>query len=154
KERIVTDALEQYRPCKVLDIGCNTGHFSILAANSGANVVAIDHDPDAVGAAWRAADAAQFPTLTLGGKIAPPTGASGWSNTEFASFLDRARGKFDCVMMLALLHHLVVNERVPLDRIVDLAATLTTRLLIAEYVDPKDPQFKMIARGRDALHRD
>ena len=56
--------------------------------------------------------------------------------------------------MLALVHHLLVNERVPLDSIFDLAALLTTRLLIVEYVDPADPQFRSMARGRDALHRD
>ena len=56
--------------------------------------------------------------------------------------------------MLALLHHLLVNERVPLDSIFDLAASLTTRVLIVEYIDPADPQFRSIARGRDALHRD
>jgi len=56
--------------------------------------------------------------------------------------------------MLALMHHLVVNERVSLDRIFDLAAQLTRRLLLIEYVDPSDSQFRKIARGRDALHRD
>ena len=56
--------------------------------------------------------------------------------------------------MLALLHHLVVNERVPLAAILQLAADLTTRWAVVEYIDPRDPNFQHIARGRDALHRD
>lgn len=154
KQRAVTDALDHYCPANVLDVGCNVGHFSSLAARKGARVVAIDHDPDAVGALWKAASREQLPILPLVVNLARPPGACGWSNAEFAGFLDRARGKFDCVLMLALLHHLLVNERVPLDRVFELAASLTTQLLIVEYVDPADPQFRSIARGRDALHRE
>ena len=57
-------------------------------------------------------------------------------------------------MMLALVHHLIVNERVPLRMIFSLAAKLTTDLLIVEYVDPADEQFQKIARGREPLHRE
>jgi ribosomal protein L11 methylase PrmA len=32
KQRIVKDALVKFTPKKVLDVGCNTGHFSALAA--------------------------------------------------------------------------------------------------------------------------
>jgi SAM-dependent methyltransferase len=154
KQRVITETLERYRPVSVLDVGCNIGHFSSLAARMGARVVAIDHDPDAVGVVWKTAVSERLSILPLVVNIARPPGACGWSNAEFAGFLDRARGKFDCVLMLALLHHLLVNERVPLDSIFDLAASLTTRLLIVEYIDPADPQFRSIARGRDALHRD
>ena len=154
KERAVTRALDGYRPSCVLDIGCNTGHFSELAARKGSRVVAIDRDPAAVGALWRSATTAALPILPLVIDIARPPGGCGWSNAEFPPFLDRARGHFDCVLMLAMLHHVLVNERVPLASVFDLAASLTTRLLIVEYVDPSDRQFQRVARGRDALHRD
>jgi len=154
KERAVADALDDWRPRNVLDIGCNTGCFSILAAQKGARVVAVDQDPDVVGMLWKTADAARWSILPLVVNIARPPGGCGWSNQEFPSFLERAHGKFDGVLMLALLHHLLVKERVPLESIIQLAASLTTRLLIVEYVDPGDPQFRTIARGRDALHRD
>lgn len=153
KETAVADALGRFRAEGVLDIGCNTGNFSMLAAKAGAMVVAIDRDLEFVGALWRAAARDGLPILPLVIDIARPTGGCGWANAEFASFLDRARGQFDCVMMLALAHHLIVSERVPLDQIFALAASLTHRVLIIEYIDPSDPQFQRIARGRDALHR-
>jgi hypothetical protein len=56
--------------------------------------------------------------------------------------------------MLALVHHLIVNERVPLDSLFELIAELTVRLAVIEYIDPADAQFQRILRGRDALHRD
>lgn len=154
KERFVSAAFDRWSPKAVLDVGCNTGHFSLLAARAGAQVVAIDRDPDAVGALWQAARENNSRILPLVVDIGRPPGACGWQNSECVAFLDRARGAFDCVLMLALIHHLLVNERAPLSSILQLAAEMTTHLAIVEYVDPQDPNFQRIARGRDALHRD
>jgi len=154
KERFVASAVERCSPRKVLDVGCNTGHFSRLAARSGARVVAIDRDEAAVDELWRSASQSSLGILPLVVDIGRPPGACGWQNQECAAFLDRARGSFDCVLMLALLHHLVVNERVPLAAILKLAAELTTCWAVVEYIDPQDANFQHTARGRDALHRD
>lgn len=153
KEGFVMHELRRWRSKNILDIGCNTGYFSLLAARQGARVISIDKDPDAIGELWRTASGNNLDILPLVIDIARPPGACGWANHEFPSFLDRARGASDCVLMLAVLHHLFVNERIPLDHIFDLAAELTTCLAIVEYVDPADAQFQRIARGRDALHR-
>lgn len=107
-----------------------------------------------MGTLWKSAGENNLNILPLVIDIARPPGACGWANREFPSFLDRAQERFDCVLMLALVHHLLVNERVPLEYIFDLIAGLTTHLAIVEYVDPSDSQFRRIARGRDALHRD
>ena len=154
KEAVVMKAVALSGGRNVLDIGCNTGHFSLLAARQGARVVAIDRDPAAVGKLWQSAAEARADVLPLAIDIARPPGASGWANREHASFLERARGRFDCVLMLALLHHLIVNERTPLDSIFELVAQLTTRIAVVEYIDPADEQFQRILRGRDSLHRD
>lgn len=154
KEEEVSAVLERYRPACVLDVGCNTGHFSFLAARYAESVIAIDQDAGAVGRLWRDASDKAPNILALVVDIARPPGACGWANSECASFLDRARGRFNCILMLALIHHLLVNERVPLDMIFELAAELTTKLAIVEYIDPADPQFQRILRGRDVLHRD
>src|SRR4051794_33907290 len=53
KERFVARALGRVRHPRVLDVGCNTGTFSLLAARSGSRVVAIDSDPDVVASLWR-----------------------------------------------------------------------------------------------------
>jgi SAM-dependent methyltransferase len=154
KERYMARAFERWPPHNVLDVGCNSGRFSLLAARHGARVLAIDRDEDAVGALWQSASGLNLGVLPLALDIGRPPGACGWQNAECPAFLDRARGKFDCVLMLALMHHLLVNERAPLAAIFQLASDLTTRLAIVEYIDPGDPLFKRIARGRDDLHRD
>src|SRR5207249_3979296 len=109
-------------------------------------------DPAVVGATWRRARAEQLDLLPLVVDLAQPTPATGWDNREWPGFLERARGQFDAVLMLAVLHHLLVTERVPLPAILALAAALTRDLAIIEFVAPEDPMFRRLARGREGLH--
>jgi 2-polyprenyl-3-methyl-5-hydroxy-6-metoxy-1,4-benzoquinol methylase len=154
KQAFVEQALAYCRPKKVLDVGCNTGQFSALAAGSGASVVAIDYDPVVVGDLWRRAIAEDLDILPLVVNLARPTPGTGWRNQECAPFLERANSNFDGVFLLAVIHHLLVSERIPLAEIVDLAADLTTDMLVIEYIAPGDPMFRRISRGRDHLFED
>jgi SAM-dependent methyltransferase len=154
KQRFVGEALAEFPSKSVLDVGCNTGHFSAIAARSGAKVVAVDYDPVVLGTVWRQARAEKLDILPLAVNLTRPSPGTGWRNQECSSFLERARGKFDAVLMLAVIHHMLVTERVPLADIIDLAAELTTNLLIIEYVAPDDSMFKRLTRGRDELHQD
>ena len=86
--------------------------------------------------------------------LSRPTPSLGWRYSENPSFLDRAIGRFDLVMLLAVVHHMQVQERIPLREIFRLAADLTKDALIVEYVPPNDPMFRSLARGRDHLHAD
>jgi SAM-dependent methyltransferase len=154
KESFVSAAYREFSPRTVLDIGCNTGHFSMIAARQGASVVSIDYDPVVIGSLWSAARREEIDLLPLVVNLAWPSPGIGWRNAEIPSFLDRCRGRFDFVLMLAVLHHLAVSERVPLTEILGLASELTTRLLLIEYVGKEDPMFKKLLRGRDHLYGD
>ena len=152
KEQFVSEALRELNAARVLDVGANTGHFSALAAKAGAEVVAIDQDAACIGRIWQRARAEMLNILPLVLDLSRPSAALGWRNEECPAFLDRARGHFDAVLMLAVLHHLLVTERVPLDAVLDLAAELTRDALVIEFVAPQDEMFRRLARGRDDLH--
>ncbi|MCU1334821.1 MAG: Methyltransferase type 12 [Bryobacterales bacterium] len=152
KEAFVREALELTRPATVLDAGANEGHFSMLAARTGAAVVAIDTDPVVVGSIWRRAHAENLDVQPLVVDLTRPTPASGWRNQECASFLDRAAGGFDLVLMLALMHHIVVTERIPLEELLALAAEISRDYMLIEFVAPEDPMFQRIVRGRQTLY--
>lgn len=154
KERFVHEVLNDFTPRRVLDAGCNTGFFSRLAARAGAGVVALDYDPVVVGEVWRNARNENLDILPLVIDLTRPTPGTGWYNLEWSSFLDRARGRFDAVFMLALIHHMLVTERVPLPQILRLAAELTTDLAVIEFIEPQDSMFRRLTRGRDELHKD
>jgi len=152
KECFVASVLREFAPRRVLDVGANTGHFSELAALAGARVVAIDSDPAAAGRLWMRASEKKLDILPLVVDLCRPTPALGWRNRESPSFLDRAHSGFDMVMMLAVIHHMLITERVPLEEILDLARELTTDLLLIEFVEPQDPMFRRLVRGRDELY--
>jgi len=106
-----------------------------------------------LGDVWRNARSEKLNILPLAVNLTRPSPGTGWRNQECPSFLERARGKFDCVLMLAVIHHMLVTERVPLEDIVDLAAELTTDLLIIEFIAPQDSMFRRLTRGREELHK-
>jgi len=151
KNEFIEAVLAEFKPRKVLDVGCNTGHYSAMAAREGASVTAIDSDPVVVGETWRRARGERLDVLPLVVDLTRPTPSTGWRNAECPSFLDRARGSFDTVLMLAVLHHMLVSERIPLPEIIELASELTTDLLLIEFVSPEDSMFRRLTRGRDHL---
>lgn len=57
KQKFVDEVTRELKPRRVLDIGCNTDHFSAIAARNGAGVVAADYDPVVAGEVWRKARA-------------------------------------------------------------------------------------------------
>ena len=152
KEKFVSEALREFKPARVLDAGANTGHFSALAAQAGAEVVAVDLDAACAGAIWRRAREQKLNILPLVVNLAHPSPALGWRNGECPAFLDRATGAFDGVLMLALIHHLLVTERIPLEEILRLAYELTHSLLMIEFIEPRDDMFRRLTRGREELH--
>ncbi|WP_158942033.1 bifunctional 2-polyprenyl-6-hydroxyphenol methylase/3-demethylubiquinol 3-O-methyltransferase UbiG [Granulicella sp. S190] len=152
KRKFVMETLGKARPSKVLDVGCNTGVYSNLAADAGAEVVSIDTDLQAVDRLSTNLKGKEKNILPLFVDLAYPSPATGWENRESASFLSRCASHFDMVMMLAVLHHLLLRNQIPMDRIAALCSGLTTRDLIVEWVPSTDPKFQELLRGREALY--
>jgi SAM-dependent methyltransferase len=152
KRNFVAKALAVANPARVLDVGCNTGVYSILAADAGAEVVSIDTDLQTVDRLCAKLKDSDKNILPLCVDLAHPTPSVGWENRENASFLSRCSGHFDTVMMLAVIHHLLLHSQIPMDRIATLCSNLTTRNLIIEWVPPADSKFQELVRGRDSIY--
>lgn len=148
KRDAVTRMLDRIRPAHVLDVGTNGGEFANLAARGGSRVVSIDMDLDALRAARSAAVKQELQVLHLHVDFTAPTPALGWNGAECLSFDQRARGAFDLVLALAVLHHVLVSGRIPLDEALSKLASYTRSHLIIEYVDPTDVMFGALARER------
>lgn len=152
KAAFAQECLRRTRPRAVLDVGCNTGTFSALAADAGARVVAIDTDLASLDRVALAALARGLDILPLAVDLSRPTPAAGWANAETLSFVDRAKGGFDMVMMLAVIHHLLLSAQVPLEPIADMARRLTRKHLLIEWIPPADPKFQELLRGRQSIY--
>ena len=152
KRAFVAHALKIAGPRYALDVGANAGVYSELAVEAGATqVVAIDTDLQTLDRLYGRLQGAAKPILPLVIDLANPTPGAGWLNKESASFLKRATGHFDTVIMLAVLHHLLLHDHIPMQAIAEFASALTTRTLIVEWVPPGDSMFRELVRGREAI---
>jgi 2-polyprenyl-3-methyl-5-hydroxy-6-metoxy-1,4-benzoquinol methylase len=152
KRSFVEEFLAACRPSSVLDIGANTGTYSALAARAGARVVSIDLDEASIGRLHHKAHSEKLDIQPLVMNLARPTPALGWAYGEQISFLDRAAGRFDAVFMLAVIHHLLLTDQIPLDHIAETVSHFTNHWLIIEWVPESDVMYRQILRGRGELY--
>ncbi|MGQ9650543.1 MAG: hypothetical protein ACUVXJ_10570 [Phycisphaerae bacterium] len=152
KVREVRSFLQEHRPASVLDVGSNTGRYSMLALEAGAKVVSIDSDQDCIDVLYRRIRHGGHPILPLCVDIANPSPAIGFCNRERASFLDRVRA--ECVFALAIIHHLHVSANLPVAGIRDMLADLCDQYLVLEFVPTDDVMFRKLMQFRVDLYQD
>jgi hypothetical protein len=138
KKDIVKQLFDRIPIRSILDLGANTGDYSRLAAGLGIDVVAVDQDHDCMYDLDRNSG-----ILPLVVDLCNPSPAIGWGNSERRSFWERM-GKVDCILALALIHHLSIRNNVPLEMVADLFADHTYKYLIIEWVPSDDKQAKKL----------
>lgn len=150
KLKIVGEMLDQCNAEWILDLGCNTGEFSILACSKGAKVIALDSDHDSVQLLYRSMPNNEnlYPIWANLGDLA---GGRGWASEEIISLNDRISDCGDTLMMLAIIHHLAISEGIPLSEIAKLASKWAKRYLILEIIGEEDHMALQLceSRGRD-----
>jgi SAM-dependent methyltransferase len=146
KQRSVREALIEHAPATVLDLGSNTGWFSILAARLGSNVVAVDLDEACVDSLYMTAKREALPILPLVVNLTAPAAdrpALGFPDEPSLSLIGgseplypapNGRLRCDMVMVLALVHHLVLGQGLSFERAAAIFAGLAKRYLCAEFV--------------------
>jgi hypothetical protein len=152
KSQQVRTWIERVSPSWVLDLGANTGEFTMLAAQSGARVIAVDADHDCIERLYSSARCqpalarAVHPVIA---QLDDLCAGRGWSGRETPGLVTRLAGHCDLVMMLGLLHHLMIACAIPVGQIAAFAAELTRDSLILETVREHDPMFRMLAMQYD-----
>ncbi len=151
KQQLVGELVAAVAPHLVWDLGANTGVFSRVAMEAGAEalVVASDIDPEAVELNYRElkkGDAPRMLPLVL--DLTNPSPAIGWFNEERSAFFER--GPADLVMALALIHHLAISNNLPFEDIAR-AFAHSGRYLVIEFVPKEDSQVQKLLRSRDDI---
>lgn len=147
KKGLITDFLKRMSPSLVMDIGCNSGDYSYIAARSGAAVIAMDADHGPIELLFRRLAKEPFSITPLIVDISNPSPSVGFLNAERPGFLQRMSS--DCVFALALIHHLLVSANLGFGQINDLFSRLTSKFLVLEFVPLEDEQFQRLIRFRD-----
>ena len=89
--------------------------------------------------------------LTPVARSGQPVPALGWANRERSSIPER--GKPGAILALALIHHLVISNNVPLRLVSDFFASMTAALVI-EFVSKSDDRVKTLLATRPDIFPD
>ena len=137
KQHTIANVLERLRPRTLLDIGTNTGWFPQLAATRGIRSVACDLDEGCVDRMYLGVKSRALPVTSLVMNIRDPLGPHG-PRLKYAAAMDRLRS--ECVMALALMHHLVFRKMADFDSVIAMLTQFTSRDLVLEFI-AKDDQY-------------
>jgi len=138
KRRIVARSLEIVKPKTVIDIGANTGWYSLLAARKGAEVTVIENDETCAHRLYERARTESAAVLTLVASFFDPTPTLGLTG-QVPRLADRVRSEM--VMALALSHHLSLGLGLSFQQIAQGLADFSSRALLVEFVPfSKDAQ--------------
>ena len=152
KQSLVADFMRKHKPRRLLDLGCNTGDYSVLSLNNGAEFsVGVDFDCMAVEQAYLQAKKANLNFLPLCMDMVNPTPGLGWDEAERKGFKERAHA--DAVLALALLHHLVIGKNVPLESSIAFITDLAPAGII-EFVPKTDPMVQELLLLREDIFQD
>ncbi len=132
KEEVLKKVLASFKPRLVYDIGCNTGHYSLLCASYGATVVGCDPDPDAVDSLYLKSRQGNLPVLPL---VADMAALSRAIKRTYA--LLRPPGP-DLALLLAVVHHLVYRQGFRFGDIFEALQELGAQMALVEMVNKKD----------------
>jgi hypothetical protein len=152
KKAIVAKYLAKLLPLVTWDFGANDGSYSRLACSGDDGfVVAFDIDPIAVERNHAEVRRTREKMLPLLLDLTNPSPAIGFANRERGT-LD-TRQKPDCILMLAVIHHLAISNNLPLGMIAQWLAKLCNNLII-EFVPKADSQVKILLTTRDDIFPD
>jgi SAM-dependent methyltransferase len=151
KQHSVRNTLLERRPATVLDLGSNTGWFSILAARLGSKVVAVDLDEASIDSLYSAARRDSLPILPLVVNLADPLADRAAREFEDEPSLSKIGGsaplypspnsrlQCDMVLALAVIHHLSLGQGLSFERVASIFAGLGKKHLCVEFVSIDDP---------------
>ncbi len=146
KKQIIDTFLSKFTNQTVWDIGANNGMFSRVASNKGFQTYSFDSDTSVVEENYlicrKNNDTNILPLLF---DITNPSPGTGWVNQERIPLCDRA--KPDIIMALALIHHLVISNNLPFEKIAGYFSGLCKNLII-EFIPSTDSQIQKLLNTR------
>ncbi len=149
KAEIISSYLDLIHPNSLVDVGGNDGSMTRIATAKKITSIACDIDHAAVEKNYllskRTNDVYMLPLVQ---DLVNPSPYIGWHHQERDSFLSRI--KADCVLALALIHHLAISNNLPLEKIAEYFAEMTHHLII-EFVPKSDSKVAILLTTRNDI---
>lgn len=133
KAEFLKAQLGRHDPERLLDLGANDGHFSLIAAEHGTLAIAVDGDERILDDLYRRATGE--PVSIVITDLTNPTPSQGWAGEERPSLAMRARP--DMVIAFGLIHHLIYTASIPPGSVVSWLREFDCPVAL-EFVSPED----------------
>jgi len=145
KDAAVITCLKKLRPTSVIDLGANTGKYSLLAANTAKVVYAIEEDESCADVIFQRAKKTKARIVTIVKKFEnfdKPVFANGslygLKKNPFLFFPLTERIQSELVLCLGLIHHLCLGRGMSFQKINKTLEKICQKFILIEFVDFDD----------------
>jgi ribosomal protein L11 methylase PrmA len=152
KLAFVRDTVRNWGCESTADIGGNSGDFSIAALEGGSkNVYLIDSDLGALNVAYSRTVSGHPDLLPIVANWADMPPAQGWLAKERKAL--SARLKCDCVLALAIIHHICISANIPMREFISSIFSVAQKVVL-EFVPKSDPMVQGLLTHRKDVFGD
>jgi hypothetical protein len=157
KEAIIKDWLgqlsKQNKLPSILDLGANTGKFSLIASEYADKVVALEYDDICVNAIDKAIVSSKHKNIfCLRIDLAETTPNMGVLEKEFSSIYTRAKSSL--VMGLALIHHLYISNQLSFFKFASILDRFSDKNAIVEFIPITDEKVQFLIMNKQRSYQD
>lgn len=143
KAGFLRELLARHQPDRLLDLGANDGHFSLIAATHGTHAIAVDGDERSLDDLYSRSTGQ--PVSIVITDLTNPTPSQGWAGEERPSLALRARP--DLVVAYGLIHHLIYTASIPPAAVVSWLREFGCPVAL-EFVSPEDEMISKLTANK------
>ena len=152
KLSVIKNFVDKHNPSFLVDLGCNEGKYSEYASKQkNVKVVGIDFDLNVLDRAYIKSKKNNPNFFPMYVDFSNPSSNLGWAGSERKGLQERSN--FDCVIALALIHHLVIAKNIPLEDVIKWIVSFAPSGLI-EFVPKEDPTAKIMMSLKGDIFKD
>lgn len=157
KEAVIKEWLVQFtnqnKLDSILDLGANTGKFSLIASEYAEKVIALEYDDICVDAIDKAIVSSKKDHIyCLRMDLAETTPNMGVLEKEYSSIYTRAKSSM--VMGLALIHHLFISNQLSFYKIAQLLDGFSEQYVIVEFIPFEDEKVQFLIKDKQRDYSD
>jgi len=157
KEAIIKEWLgkltNQTKLHSILDLGANTGKFSLMSSEYANKVIALEYDDICVDAIDKAIVSSKKNNIyCLRMDLAETTPNMGVLEKEYSNIYTRAKSSM--VMGLALIHHLFISNQLSFYKIAQILDGFSEKYVIAEFIPFEDEKVQFLIKDKQRVYSD
>jgi hypothetical protein len=148
KEETIRKWLKNLNAHKIIDLGANTGKFSLIASEFANIVISLEEDGNCVNYIFKIIKEKNIENIfPLIGNLAEPSPSIGILNKETENI--NVRGESDIVLALAVTHHLFFTNKLSFNQIKDVLIKFCRNFLIVEFIKKEDEKIKILTKNKN-----